>query len=369
MDFHQLEDWPISIQDMNNYYDIAEQIMNVSNRFTDGAPFTEILLKRLHQNEFLTANKVPIAANLYSSVYGQGPSDVFYSSMISLAKALNHRPFDLAVNARAIKVLAPNRHVTGVKVVSPYGRVYVLKAKTVVLSTSTFETPRLLLHSGIQGRAIGHYLTNHSFVSAMGSINRKEFPEELGTLGIVIPSSQYKPYQIQLRGPKDYFWYQPYQEKPLLDELVIDFLCFGAVESRFDNKITLNPYKRDEYGVPEIQVHFSYSDKDLSIISQIDAAVHRISSAAGIRLISRNGRPSICLMPPGELHHDSSTCRIGTDPATSATDQYGRIHGYKGLYIADNSVLPSVGGENPTLTTVALAIHTADHIIREVKLS
>ncbi|WP_056040351.1 GMC family oxidoreductase N-terminal domain-containing protein [Paenibacillus sp. Leaf72] len=133
-----------------------------------------------------------------------------------------------------------NGYVTGVKAISPDKKAYVLKAKTVVLSKSTFETPRLLLHSGIRGRAIGHYLTNHSFVSAVGSMNRKEFPDVLGTLGILIPSSPERPYQVQLHGPDAYFWYQPYQEKPLSEELEINFLCNGSVEPRFENKITLD---------------------------------------------------------------------------------------------------------------------------------
>lgn len=77
------------------------------------------------------------------------------------------------------------------------------------------------------------------------------------------------------------------------------------------------------------------------------------------------GHPTIRLHPPGEMHHDSGTCRMGDDPASSATDRYSQIHGVSGLYVADNSVLPSVGTANVTLTTVALAIRTADAIIRQ----
>jgi choline dehydrogenase-like flavoprotein len=57
---------------------------------------------------------------------------------------------------------------------------------------------------------------------------------------------------------------------------------------------------------------------------------------------------------------------MGIDPSTSAVNQYGQIHGISGLYVADNSVLPSLGA-NPTLTTVALAIRTADYIIQQFK--
>jgi choline dehydrogenase-like flavoprotein len=75
---------------------------------------------------------------------------------------------------------------------------------------------------------------------------------------------------------------------------------------------------------------------------------------------------SVYLRPPGDDNHESGTCRMGDDPATSAVNRYGQIHGIFGLYVADNSVLPSIG-TNPTLTTVALAIRTADHIINQLK--
>ncbi|UUZ82774.1 hypothetical protein LJK88_01665 [Paenibacillus sp. P26] len=71
--------------------------------------------------------------------------------------------------------------------------------------------------------------------------------------------------------------------------------------------------------------------------------------------------------PFGDLHHDSGTCRIGSDPASSAADPYGNIHGVRGLYAADNSVLPYIGAENVTLTTIAQAIRTADHIVRQAR--
>lgn len=58
---------------------------------------------------------------------------------------------------------------------------------------------------------------------------------------------------------------------------------------------------------------------------------------------------------------------MGLDPETSATNLYGQIHGISGLFVADNSVVRLSGPANPTLTTVALAIRTADYIISQMK--
>ena len=119
----------------------------------------------------------------------------------------------------------------------------------------------------------------------------------------------------------------------------------------------LNPDRKDEYGVPEIEVHFSFSEAEQAEIQKMVESVKQISSVADITL------GEICLVPTGDLHHTSGTCRMGDDPSTSVTDLYGQVHGISGLYVADNSVLPFIGSGNPTLTTVALAIRTADHIV------
>ncbi len=65
-----------------------------------------------------------------------------------------------------------------------------------------------------------------------------------------------------------------------------------------------------------------------------------------------------------EAIHDAGTCRMGTDPDTSVTNPYGQVHGITGLFVADNSGIPTSGTANPTLTTVALAIRTADYMMR-----
>ena len=44
---------------------------------------------------------------------------------------------------------------------------------------------------------------------------------------------------------------------------------------------------------------------------------------------------------PWEDMHESCTCRMGHDPATSATNIHGQIHGVPGLFVADNIVLPT----------------------------
>lgn len=359
-----LAKWPIPVHEMESYYGVAEEVMNVTPSFAEGASFTEIVLQRLWMSGYSKAAPLPIAADIVPSSFGQIHTDVFTSSISLLAKALNLRPFDLAINARAVQILHHNGKAIGAKVVSPDRNEYTLKAKTVVVCASTFETPRLLLYSGLHNRALGRYFTNQTYVQAAGSISTLEFPIPWGPLNITIPQTPDKPYTVLLTGPEGFYWYPVALERPITSETTVTFYGFGKVEPRYENGITLNPNKKDEYGIPEIQVHFSLTDADRAVVGQMAEGIRRIAADTGIRLVSRDGKAPVCLTPFGFLHHDSGTCRIGNDPATSVADPYGQVRGVSGLFVADNSALPYIGAENQTLTTIAFAIRTADHIAR-----
>ncbi|KRE46894.1 GMC oxidoreductase [Paenibacillus sp. Soil522] len=357
LDLSLLPDWPVPLREMDTYYAMAERVMNVTQEYAKGSSLTESLLTRLQEGGFPESRYMPIAADLQPTKFGEVHADVFFSSFSLLAKASFLRSFDLAINARAVQVLVDQGKATGVKVMSPDMRSFILKAKTVVLSASTYETPRLLLNSGIEGGAVGHYMTNQVFMLAPGKVRRSEFTGIAGTLAILITGTPEKPYQIRLIGPSGYDWYPSSEEKPFIDELDILLQCFGKIDPRYENRVSLNPNRKDEYGVPEIEVFFSFSEAEHAEIQKMLETVKQISSVVDITM------GEVCLVPTGDLHHTSGTCRMGDDPSTSVTDQYGQVHSISGLYVADNSVLPFIGSGNPTLTTVALAIRTADHII------
>ena len=61
------------------------------------------------------------------------------------------------------------------------------------------------------------------------------------------------------------------------------------------------------------------------------------------------------------LHHMGSA-RMGKDPATSVADGWGELHDTPGVWIGDASGFPTASGTNPMLTTMALALRTAEAI-------
>lgn len=62
----------------------------------------------------------------------------------------------------------------------------------------------------------------------------------------------------------------------------------------------------------------------------------------------------------GSTHHDAGTLWMGTDPATSVTNEFGRIHDTTNCYVDAPALFPSLGSPNPMLTGVALSRRAAD---------
>ena len=57
---------------------------------------------------------------------------------------------------------------------------------------------------------------------------------------------------------------------------------------------------------------------------------------------------------------------MGSGPADSVTDSYGRVHGAPWLYVADSSLFPNSLEINPYLTIMALADRVAETVRKDV---
>src|SRR5262250_2135033 len=68
----------------------------------------------------------------------------------------------------------------------------------------------------------------------------------------------------------------------------------------------------------------------------------------------------------GTTHHDAATLFMGDDPATSVTNEFGRIHDTTNCYVASPAIFPALGSPNPMLTGVALAHRASDMLTANV---
>ena len=120
------------------------------------------------------------------------------------------------------------------------------------------------------------------------------------------------------------------------------------------NSVTLDPVLTDSDGVPAPKITYTLSENSTKML---DFAMARASEA----LRAAGAKDIIYESPiPYAGWHLMGTARMGTDPATSVVNEWGRSHDVKNLFIIDGSIFVTSAGVNPTRTIQALALYIAD---------
>ena len=76
--------------------------------------------------------------------------------------------------------------------------------------------------------------------------------------------------------------------------------------------------------------------------------------------VERDGRKAIS--KGGEMIHEVGTVRMGHDEGDSVVNQYGQSWAVPNLFVTDGAVLVSSPDKNPTLSILALAWRSSDHL-------
>jgi choline dehydrogenase-like flavoprotein len=113
----------------------------------------------------------------------------------------------------------------------------------------------------------------------------------------------------------------------------------------------------DSLGIPRPELSYS-----IGRYSEDGATAFRAATQA---IYQRLGATEIGEVPGWQgAGHLMGTHRMGTDPAESVCDGYGRSHDHANLFLTGSGLFPTVDAANPTLTIAAVALRTADHILR-----
>ncbi len=136
----------------------------------------------------------------------------------------------------------------------------------------------------------------------------------------------------------------------------VSFQCFGEMIPNDQSFIELDKSERDEYGL--------YKVKATAVQQENERKIYEAMNKASIDILQRAGGEvlSVSNFQEPTFNHQLGGCRMGTDPRTSVVDAFCRTHDVPNLYVVDGSVFPSASEKNPTLTIMALAARTADHI-------
>jgi choline dehydrogenase-like flavoprotein len=120
------------------------------------------------------------------------------------------------------------------------------------------------------------------------------------------------------------------------------------------NTVTLDPDLTDGNGIPAPKITYRLSENSRHMLDHAIARASEALRAAGAYDISSESPLAV-----GGWHL-MGTARMGTDPARSVVNEWGRSHDVRNLFIVDGSIFVTSAGVNPTSTIQALALYIAD---------
>jgi choline dehydrogenase-like flavoprotein len=401
-------DWPISYQDLKPYYELLEREIPVAGpaHFPWGDPHGYpygphplggvggVLVKGCSKLGIRVCAGGPVA--ILSGSRGDRPHCIYRGFCIQGCKVgakastlITHVPEALRFGAEIRDScmvsrisLRDRQHVNGVFYFDAEGREHFQHAKAVIVSGYAIETPRLLLNSACAGHETG--LANSS-----GTVGRYLMAQAgnvvLGRFADLIRMYKAPPAHAMTeefyetdsrRGFARGFAIQTVAPLPIafakqmmvakgawgwgMRRVLMDYNhwatlgVLGEILPWPDNRVELAEEK-DRFGIPVAKVTFSLHENDKKLIEFGKKVVMDVMWAAGAEEVVQESRYA----------HLVGASRMGSDPASSVVDQYGRTHDVVNLFVCDGSVLPTQGSANPGLTIQALAARTADYLISQ----
>lgn len=266
-----------------------------------------------------------------------------------------------------------------------------VRAKAVVVSSGAIESARLLLNSATEkhpqglGNAhdwVGRNLQGHYYPGAH-AVMEEPIYDGIGP-GVSISTCQFNHGNPDVIGgamlanefvklpitawynsqPPDLPRWGRQNKQWMRDNFTRLLHVCGPVQEipSPDARVTVDPSVRDLWGLPVARLSGATHPETLRTSQFMRDRAEEWLRASGAR---ETWTAPIHLSLSGG-QHQAGTCRVGNDPKTSVTDQWGRVHAHDNLYVVDGSLHVTNGGFNPVLTIMALAFRSADHIAREL---
>lgn len=357
--------WPFAIGELDEHYAWAEREYCVNRSYADG-PLAQLICRALRKAG-IAAEPGPYAVDSRSSrdgflagMVGNALAPLLRCGLLGVPDGL----LTLTVRAFARKILPEDGAAAGVEVVDlETGAVATVRARAVVLAAGGFESVRLAQVSDIadDNGLIGRNISDHLFCRAYFPLPPTTYDPARPEIAIVwSPADDDKPYQLELHMPNDYM-FTAHDGMHWAPDKSVDYAAmirsFGAVASRPDNLI--RPLPGDKPGA--FQVTLSLSEADLALRDRMVAAITTAGAAIGA------DPAEVQVMPSGASHHEAGGLPIGTDPATSVADPWGRMRAIRHLVVADAAAWPTVSPANPHLTIVACARRAGARLLADLE--
>ena len=128
-----------------------------------------------------------------------------------------------------------------------------------------------------------------------------------------------------------------------------------------ESRVTLSD-ELDFLGQRKVRLNWQLCELDIRTIIRSQQVIDREIRRAGLGSLHIEMKDN----DPSEIHggwHHMGTTRMHENPLHGVVDKDCKVHDISNLYIAGASVFPTVGYANPVLTTVALVLRLAEHMV------
>ncbi|MCA1338066.1 GMC oxidoreductase [Pseudooceanicola marinus] len=403
-------DWPISYADMAPYYDEVEEVLGLHGN-ADGLTATpdSKVIAPVPLTEAEKTFKADVeAAHLKKPVIPWRILPPRSDRMLApLAAAKATGKLTVRYNAIARRVLTEGDRATGVEIIDRETRaVLSYHADTVVLAASPIETVRLMLNSksdtqpqglGNNAGQLGRYFMDQVPVIGQGDYPRAkgqqtfpDFDDYYGSIGGFFIMRDEVPMTERLEFASQGSVGRADTATPDAPAR-ISFFCFGSMLPHADNRITLDPKKKDAWGIPAPHIRCKMheyeellarrtEDSMIALMEEQGAQLEFVGSPLGLRELGRGPFPDADWlsrtmfrkffhksMTIGAAIHEAGGAVMGNDPARSVLNEWGQVWDVPNVVVSDASAFASCGVTGTTLTVMAHSLRVARHAAEELK--
>jgi choline dehydrogenase-like flavoprotein len=422
-------DWPISYDDLEEYYYQAEVAMGVSGPSEDlFSPYRKkpfpfppfklppgaIELNRILQGsgfEITSSHKarLPIDTTERSACCGAGtcflfcPADAKYNCLTThLGDLKQRKEINILQKFTVSRLVQKDDRIVEAVAFDRKGNELRIEAEIFILAANAVENARILLLSQFHyletgfkshSKAIGKYLTDQVGLSLTISLPYNLYPSYDKTLQSSHSLSYYDgPFREEYSGAVvELFlnlpsFIQPWSNSEQVRRMILASIREGYFGDELKKQIYLkslgNNYLSLEMEMLSekrncVTLDASQRNQFGDPIPEFNFSVwdqdYLIRSKDIYHNLFKNilgtaGGSIGYMTPRNSFDHMLGTCRMGTDPVESVVDENLKSHNHKNLYIIGGSAFPTAGCGNPTLTIVALALRCGDYLVNHFKI-
>lgn len=415
-------DWPIRYRDIAQWYSYVEKFVGISGK-KDGIPHLpdgeflppmEMNCLEKHFKESIETNYPgrylinSRTANLTKPIHGRGkcqyrdlcargcPFGAYFSSnsaTLPAARKTGNLTLQPLSVVHSIIYDEEKEKATGVRVIdAETKKMSKYYADIVFVNAGTINTALLLLNStskrfpnglGNDSGVLGHYLMDHNYRASLGGTHedfKDKYYHGRRPTGVYLPRFRnvednektdfLRGYAFAAGGSRrtghvtDEPFGAAYKEaltKP--GNWDIWMTGMGECLPYYENKVTLSDDKKDEWGMPLVEIDFEYKENELKMLEDILASGADMLEKAGFKHVEAVDTEK----PGGRGIHEMGTARMGREPETSVLNAHNQVWGAENVFVTDGACMTSSACQNPSLTYMALTARAADYAVRELK--